>query len=259
MSSKQSKQKREHPSVKSKLHPRNKHRQRYDLNKLASTLPELKPYIQPNAYGDESIDFFDPMAVKLLNKALMQHHYGIQHWDIPNNYLSPPIPSRVDYLHYIADLLAHYNKKRIPRGQQVRCLDIGTGASCVYPILAHSEFGWSSIGSDIDPIALGSAGKIIRQNEVISGKIELRLQPNKKDILTGIMKQGEKIDVVVCNPPFHASEAEAQAATRRKLQNLKRQKIAKAILNFGGISTELWCEGGEKKIHPDHDHPKQTL
>ena len=61
--------------------------------------------MQLNPYGKQTINFFNPQAVKALNKALLVTHYGIRYWDIPKNYLCPPIPGRADYIHYIADLI----------------------------------------------------------------------------------------------------------------------------------------------------------
>ena len=93
-------------SEKGNLHPRNLHRNRYDFEKLISTCPELNDFVSINKYGIETIDFSNPSAVKTLNKALLQTYYDIQNWEIPKNYLCPPIPGRADYIHYIADLLA---------------------------------------------------------------------------------------------------------------------------------------------------------
>lgn len=240
--------KKEHPKVKSKLHPRSKHRERYDFKELVACTPALADFIYVNKYGDKSVDFFNPLVVRTLNKALLKHHYGIDHWNIPENYLCPPIPGRADYIHHIADLLATYNNGEIPKGENLTCLDIGVGASCVYPIIGNREYGWSFIGSDIDSVALESAQKIIDANPVLEGKIELRLQNHKQDLFHGILEDDERVDLVVCNPPFHASEAEAKSATLRKLSNLKQQKVRKATLNFGGKNTELWCKGGEKRF-----------
>ena len=97
-------QKKEHPKEKSALHLRNRHRARYDFKLLIETCPELAQYVKLNDYRDESIDFFNPQAVKMLNKALLKHYYQIDYWQIPPNYLCPPIPSRADYIHYMADL-----------------------------------------------------------------------------------------------------------------------------------------------------------
>ena len=99
---------------KTVLHPRNKHRDRYDFKQLIATYPEFSKYVKPNAFGDESIDFANPKAVKWLNKALLKLYYSIEYWDIPAGYLCPPIPGRADYIHHIADLLGSSNFGKIP-------------------------------------------------------------------------------------------------------------------------------------------------
>jgi len=240
--------KKQHPKEKAALHSRNKHRERYDFKLLVESCPDLAKFVIINAYNDESIDFFNPQAVKMLNKALLKNYYGIDYWDIPQNYLCPPIPGRADYIHHIADVLANSNNVAIPKGNQIKCLDIGVGANCVYPIIGNKEYGWSFVGSDIDVVAIESATKIIEQNLVLKNKVEIRLQPNPTNIFKGIIQKDECFDVCICNPPFHASLAAAQSGTLRKLSNLNRKKISKPVLNFGGQNTELWCDGGEERF-----------
>ncbi|MCF2442742.1 23S rRNA (adenine(1618)-N(6))-methyltransferase RlmF [Dyadobacter sp. CY345] len=231
---------------KTSLHERNLHRDRYDFKQLIQALPELSSFVSVNPYGDESIDFANPDAVKMLNKALLKHFYGVSYWDIPANYLCPPIPGRADYIHYLADLLGSVNSGKFPVGKSVRVLDIGTGANCVYPIIGHREYGWSFVGSDIDPVSVQSAKKIIENNPSLQGAIECREQTSSKNIFHGIIEKDEKFDLTMCNPPFHASAAEAQAGTKRKNNNLGLKKSNNPILNFGGQRAELWCEGGEE-------------
>ncbi|MEO8402484.1 MAG: 23S rRNA (adenine(1618)-N(6))-methyltransferase RlmF [Gammaproteobacteria bacterium] len=240
--------KKKHPHIKSQLHPRNRHRNRYDFMKLIESCPELNEFVKLNTYKDLSIDFFNPEAVKLLNKALLKHYYDIDNWDIPKNYLCPPIPGRADYIHYVADLLSNSHRGKIPTGPTIKCLDIGVGANCVYPIIGRKEYDWSFIGTDIDPVAIQSANQIIKLNSVLKGHVEIRLQRNPKDIFQGIMQKNELIDITICNPPFHASEAEAVSGTLRKLTHLTQTKPNKLTLNFGGQQNELWCEGGEKEF-----------
>ena len=240
--------KKKHPKVKAKLHPRNKHRGRYDFKALIDSCPELEPFVTLNKFNDQSIDFANPEAVKLLNKALLIQHYDLEYWDIPENYLCPPIPGRADYIHHIADLLGGYNYGKIPEGKKFRCLDIGVGANCIYPIIGQKEYGWSFIGSDIDTIAIDSASKIIDSNPVLKDQIELRLQSDKKDFFYGIIKKEEQIDLSICNPPFHASIKEAKAGTLRKLNNLSDKEVTKPSLNFGGQPNELWYDGGEERF-----------
>lgn len=241
-------QKKEHPKEKSNLHPRNKHRGRYDLKLLSESYPALAPFVKPNLHGDESIDFANPEAVKALNTALLKLHYGIDHWELPENYLCPPIPGRADYIHHMAELLQKGNFGRIPTGPAIKCLDIGMGANCIYPIIGRAEYGWSFVGSDIDQIAIDSAKKIIESNPILEGKVECRLQENDKDIYFNIILEDEYYDLSIANPPFHASAEEAQAGTLRKLNNLNEEKITEASRNFGGQSHELWYEGGEEKF-----------
>lgn len=90
---------------KVRLHTRNKNRERYDLSALTQVTPELKDHVTLNKYGVESVDFSNPLAVKLLNTALLNHYYGITNWDFPDQNLCPPIPGRADYIHHMADFI----------------------------------------------------------------------------------------------------------------------------------------------------------
>ncbi len=199
--------------------------------------PALKAFVKPNPYGDLSIDFADSKAVLALNRALLLTYHHIQAWDLPPGHLCPPIPGRADYLYYIRDLF--------DSEVELIGLDIGTGASGIYPLLGTSLFGWRFLASDIDQKSLKNVAKILTQNPSISNKIELRHQPNASHIFKNILNENEIIDFTVCNPPFHSSAKEAIQGTQRKNRNLK---ISPRTLNFGGKNNELWCPGGEKKF-----------
>lgn len=247
---------KDHPIEKAELHPRNRHRERYDFKALTETTPGLAKYVKINPYQDESIDFFDPEAVKMLNRALLRHHYGITYWDIPKGYLCPPIPGRADYLHHIADLLAESNGGEVPTGDHIRCLDIGTGANCVYPIIGSREYGWAFTGTDIDSAAIDSARKIVESNPMLKKLVTIKFQRSRKDTFANILLPEDRIAITVCNPPFHSSAAEAMGLSQKKVANLKQQgkpggkpqPAAKPVQNFGGTNTELWCEGGEEQF-----------
>jgi len=233
---------------KARLHSRNKNRERYDLSALTTSNPELKNHIIPNKFGVESVDFSNPIAVKLLNKALLNHYYGIKIWEFPDENLCPPIPGRADYIHHMADLLAENNFGTIPTGDKITCLDIGLGASCIYPIIGVTEYDWKFIGSDIDPKSIASSQHIVNSNSSIKEKIECRLQKNSKTVFHGILGKEDKIEFTVCNPPFHSSTEDAQKGTRRKIMNLSGKKVKTPELNFAGICNELICDGGEYKF-----------
>lgn len=215
------------------MHKKNRHQENYDFKKLIKHCPELAAYVFVNEFKTSTIDFANPLSVKLLNLALLRTYYGLKTWDIPAGYLCPPIPGRADYIHHCAELFSYQKKLKV--------LDLGVGANCIYPIIGHAEYQWTFVGSEVDVKALASANEIIKRND-LGEVVELRLQKNKKFYLKNIIGKDEKFDLVICNPPFHSSMAEAKKGTERKSRNLGKPTAA---LNFGGQSNELWCEGGE--------------
>ena len=236
-------------ALASKLHPRNRHQGRYDFQRLIQTDADLANFVGVNAHGELGIDFADPAAVKALNRALLKDSYGIQAWDIPPQNLCPPVPGRADYVHYLADLLAGSNRGVIPNNKLIQVLDIGTGANCIYPLIGQSEYGWRFVATDINAASLENAQAILDANPALAQHITLRLQPSPNAIFSGIVFDDEWFDLTLCNPPFHASLAEASAGTQRKWKNLGKQTAKTTSspgLNFGGQDEELWCSGGEE-------------
>ncbi|MEG1564296.1 MAG: 23S rRNA (adenine(1618)-N(6))-methyltransferase RlmF [Bacteroides sp.] len=228
---------------RNELHHRSKHNGQYDFPKLIADYPPLEKFVERNRYGTLTVDFFNPRAVKALNKALLISCYGITYWNIPPHYLCPPIPGRADYIHYLADLLETVPPREDTKTR--RCLDIGVGANCIYPIIGCTTYGWTFVGTDIDSIALANARKIATSNPILAHHIELRLQPHEQSLFQGIILPDEYFDLTLCNPPFHSSQEEAEQGTLRKLSSLKGKNVSKVTLNFGGIAHELWCDGGE--------------
>lgn len=248
---------------KSSLHTRNLHRHPYDFDQLISCVPELNHYVFVNAYQTRTINFSIPQAVKLLNKALLQHFYNIKGWDIPDSNLCPPIPGRADYVHYIADLLAEDNGN-IPEGTSVKGLDIGVGANLVYPLISHQSYGWQMLGTDINEDSLKNARHILDQNPEVASGIELLHQSDSNHIFKNIIGSEDKFTFSMCNPPFHDSKESMIKGNMRKNRNLNKSKNQKSLLNFGGQQSELWCEGGELRfitnmINESVDYSSQVL
>lgn len=230
-------------SDKNNFHPRNRHRTQYDFKSLIKSHPPLREFLQLNEHEQETIDFFDPEAVIALNKALLKRYYNIEYWELPKGYLCPPIPGRADYIHYMADLFGEEHRN-------LRCLDIGVGTSCIYPIIGVNEYDWTFVGTDIESKAIESSLQIVKNNKSLEGKVELRLQKSL-DIFKGIIKPKEKFDLTICNPPFHKSAKEAEQGNIKKTSNLRGAVVVKPRLNFGGKNNELWCPGGELKFVND--------
>ncbi len=249
---------------KTNLHPRNLDRFGYDFDQLITISPELEKFVSINEHAIKTIDFSNPEAVKALNKALLKTHFEIQKWDIPANYLCPPIPGRADYIHYLADLLASSNNGIIPEGETVQGLDIGIGANCIYPIIGNAAYGWSFVGTDIDEKAIQNCKKIIQNNPNLIDAISLQLQTESRFIFKNIFTPEDKFTFTICNPPFHNSKEEATKASIRKINNLENTRTKNPVLNFGGQNAELWCEGGEigfvtQMIYESAKYPMQCL
>jgi 23S rRNA (adenine1618-N6)-methyltransferase len=232
------------------LHPRNIHNSKYDFKKLTSNSSELSKFIKKSKSGAASIDFSNSNALIELNKSLLITHYGLSYWNLPEGHLCPPIPSRVDYIHYIADLIKVTDSSDIPVGKTVKGLDIGTGAGCIYPLLGNAVYGWRFVGTDINSDSINSSKEILSKNPKFKKNISLRFQKSTSDIFLNIIKRDEVFDFSMCNPPFYSSAEEA------RLKNLEKNKkmSLSGKRNFGGSESELWCNGGElefikKMIH----------
>lgn len=264
--------------VKQLLHKNNIHRNGYDFTALTLAHPALSAHVIINKFNQQqTIDFSKPHAVKALNTALLKHHYQIKQWDTPAGYLCPAIPGRVDYIHYLAELLSSTSFPASVKKTVINALDIGTGSGAIYPLLAHKIYDWNVVCSEIDPKSIQSAKENIEKNE-LEQSITLRPQPEEKHIFRGIIQPDEFYHISLCNPPFHKSFEEANAGTKRKWENLNGKKspkhssnansdktadqrseknldkdsgnhevksTKKAPLNFGGQHAELWCAGGE--------------
>lgn len=227
------------------LHPRNLHNNGYNIENLLKVVPELKDYIIASKTGEPTIDFAKPEAVRLLNKGLLLADYKLEFWTISKTNLCPPIPSRADYVHTVADILAE-NSGEIPTGTKVKILDIGTGASIIYPVIGVSSYNWEFVGSEIDKASVNNAKLIIERNKKLKQNVTVRLQENKRNILKGIILPAEYYDFVMCNPPFFSSREEANLQNQKKNKNLGIKTDGKTTPNFSGQNNELWCEGGEK-------------
>jgi 23S rRNA (adenine1618-N6)-methyltransferase len=220
-------------SLKNRKVVLNRFSKSYNFDELIEGNKNLAKFVKENKYGTITIDFSDPKAVKELNKALLFTYDIISSWNFPDENLCPPIPGRLDYIQQLAHLLEQEDNTTI--------LDIGTGATCIYPLLGVAEYNWNFVGIDIDLNSLDTAQDIIDDNN-LDHKIKLRQQFDEQHILKGILEDNDSFSATMCNPPFYKSAEEARGANRRKSKNLGNN----AVRNFSGNNNELWYIGGEK-------------
>jgi 23S rRNA (adenine1618-N6)-methyltransferase len=244
------------------MHPRNRYQEPHDFLALSEVVPKLSEHFITTPDGRLSLDFSHPLAVRRLNAALLKRDYGLKHWDIPENNLCPGIPGRLDYIHLLQDLLTGDGPEfrnssgsllqiegsgapvpSSPKQQAIRVLDIGVGASCIYPILGVKEYGWKFVGSEVNDQSLKVADAIVKFNPGLHKNITLRKQPNPEAIFREIIREEEYFHLTLCNPPFYENAPAAHAAAHRKWSKLGRNPGSS--LNFGGQASELWTKGGE--------------
>lgn len=212
---------------------------KYDFDELAIFHPPLSPYVSFSPQGVSIIDWKDPQALKELTKAILLYKFHLKFWDIPSNFLCPTVPSRVSYVEWIHGLLAEKNggkplknqekKPKIEKnpkiqeefqsanpenkGNCIKGLDIGTGASLIYPILGYKMFGWHFVATEKNREALKSASKI-QKNNGFQAFIEIR--EAKTGIFKGVINKNEDFfDFSMCNPPFFESLDEQKSVSWR--------------------------------------------
>ena len=171
---------------------------RVDFEVLAQHDAAFRQHLTHDAHGKPRIDWNKPEALKALTAATLHYRFQIR-WDIPLGTLCPPVPNRAAYLRWIDRLLQI--SPRPPKAGPVRGIDIGTGASCIYPLLGTAMFGYHFLATDTNAQSLEWAQKNIASNKW-EDRIATRLQSQSGDILAGLLGEGDRYDFVVCNPPF---------------------------------------------------------
>lgn len=209
----------------------------YNFDVLCRDYPALDEFVIENNIHNKTIDFSNPKAVKALNKAILLSDYKINYWDFPDENLCPPIPGRAAYIKILNDLLIG------SLNINIHILDIGTGATCIYPLLGNALFKWQFTGTDIDSNSVQSAQKIIDSNN-LNKQILLRSQSSSYNVFKNVIEETDKFTATMCNPPFYESQEAADKETLRKNKGLGQSK-ENISRNFGGKSNELWVEGGE--------------
>ncbi|KAK3318066.1 hypothetical protein B0H66DRAFT_556175 [Apodospora peruviana] len=179
------------------------------------------------------LDFTDPAAVMQLTKSLLMANFGLK-IELPDDRLCPPVPNRHNYILWLKNLLDTSSYQQ--PGGKLCGLDVGTGASCIYPLLGTAQRPWCFIATDIDARSLSYA----RQNVSLNG-LDNRIrvvQRSTTDHLIPLDDLGiPSIDFVMMNPPFYISENEMLSSANKK----SRPPHSACT----GAPVEMVCDGGE--------------
>ncbi|MGH0153048.1 UNVERIFIED_CONTAM: hypothetical protein FKN15_023974 [Acipenser sinensis] len=213
------------------MHPRNRYKDKApDFAYLASKYPEFKQHVHTNLTGRVGLNFKDPEAVRALTCTLLKEDFGLT-IEIPLERLIPTVPLRLNYIHWVEDL--------IEGGGQRWGIDIGTGASCIYPLLGASMNGWFFLATEVDDMCYNYAKKNVEQNN-LSELIKVVKVPQKTLLMDALKEEsGIVYDFCMCNPPFFANQLEAKGVNSRSARRPPPSSV-----NTGGV-TEIMAEGGE--------------
>ena len=195
------------------MHPRNRYKERPpDFAALARTDAAFARMLRPGG----GLDWSNPQAAVELCRVLLWHDFGVR-WEMPAHHLCPTLPSRLNYLLWLEDLIGAQD------GKTVLGVDIGTGASGIYPLLGHAHLGWRFIATEIDPDSVAAA----RRNMALNGleehievrAVEVRAVDEPKEravtnpppasplgaapMLQHVLRPEERPAFCMCNPPFY--------------------------------------------------------
>ena len=115
------------------MHARNRYTSAPDFAMLARRYAWFERHVVHYGNGKARVDWSDRVAVKDVTRVLLMHDFGIV-WDMPTDRLCPPVPNRLNYVLWIEDLLA-LEAPASKMTRKVTGIDIGTGSSCIYPLL----------------------------------------------------------------------------------------------------------------------------
>ncbi|KAF9822652.1 hypothetical protein SFRURICE_012431 [Spodoptera frugiperda] len=213
------------------MHPRNIYKTPPDFGKLSILYPEFAAISKSDVTGKIGIDFKDPHALRVLTKCLLKSDFNLE-VDIPADRLVPTLPLRLNYILWIEDLM-----EAIQRKENIRGLDIGTGACAIYPLLAAVKNKWNFVGTESDTESFTKAEENVQKNSL---QEFIKLTKNStKSIISHLFTNDDKeqFDFCMCNPPFYSNLqelCESRSPARLPPKN-----------GFTGSPQELITEGGE--------------
>ncbi|GKT59700.1 DUF890 domain-containing protein [Colletotrichum tofieldiae] len=168
-----------------------------------------------------------------LTKTLLKIDFGLR-IELPEDRLCPPVPNRHNYILWLKGLLdsTTYDAP----DQRVVGLDIGTGASCIYPLLGCTQRPWSFFATDIDSKSLACAKKNVELNDLHNRISVVARTP--QDRLVPLDEIGvDKLSFAMTNPPFYTSE--------KDLIDSAKQKSRPPLTACTGATVEMVTDGGE--------------
>lgn len=232
------------------MHPRNIYKTPPSFSELGKLFPEFSLQLVCNLIvlyltiiiskiffqgSTGKIDFKNPAAVRSLTKCCLLKDFDLN-VQLPENKLSPTLPLRLNYIHWIEDLLHH-----VGITENVAGIDIGCGASCIYSLLAvRLNDNWKMSALEIDNDNLKFAKENVSTNR-LDENISVVDQEGSSSIFDKLLASNpQQKSFCMCNPPFFSSPDEVFQSENRT-GNRKRPRSQ----NSGTPSELIFEDGGE--------------
>ncbi|EGG09833.1 uncharacterized protein MELLADRAFT_74344, partial [Melampsora larici-populina 98AG31] len=205
-----------------------------DFAALAYSYPGLKPFLIDRSDGTARvlIDFKNPEAIRQLSIALLKRDFDLD-ISLPPDRLCPMVPGRLDYCLWIIDLL-DLQDLEITNGEDLIGVDIGTGASAIYPLLFSRLLSCvKMMATEIDQKSYESAQTNISNNDLAKQIDLIRYTVKQSSIFptAHILASPCRLAFTMCNPPFYSS--------REEMDELSLKKDAGPLATCTGSDTEM--------------------
>ncbi|KAI9063839.1 S-adenosyl-L-methionine dependent methyltransferase, partial [Trametes sanguinea] len=197
------------------MHARNPYRTPPDFLALAEAYPPLKPHIV-FARNGATIDFKNETAQRLLTEAILLRDFALK-VELPPGRLCPPVPNRLNYILWLEDVVATTTLALgLDRDRAVRGLDVGTGASAIYPLLGcRTNPTWSFTATELDELSLRFARQNVERND-LQHRISVLSADPSGPIFAPLKNSDVIYDFTMCNPPFYGSREEVLQSAEAK-------------------------------------------
>ncbi|XP_043495887.1 RNA N6-adenosine-methyltransferase mettl16 isoform X2 [Polistes fuscatus] len=116
--------------------------------------------------------------------------------------------------------------------KNIKGIDIGTGAVCIYPLLLAKMYGYSMLGTEINETSIESAIENVKNN-TLENLIKV-IKVDEENIFKEVINENEHFHFTMCNPPFFETQGNLEKAKRHPPRNAPT-----------GSDEELSVEGGE--------------
>ncbi|OON14566.1 hypothetical protein X801_09641, partial [Opisthorchis viverrini] len=221
------------------MHPRNFYRtKKPNFKELAQKYDFFQEVAISDEHGRVSLDFKIPAHLSALSKALLLEDFNLN-VEFPLDRLVPTVPLRLNYILWLEDVIKSFTKPT----DQVVILDIGVGASCIYPLLGAKCNGWRFVGTEIDARNMSVACSNVQRNS-LQNLVKLIQIKDGASSLDAVFSHGTPpesyLTAVMANPPFFCGTSDAVGTTTNRSITRPASKTVSSAARH-----ECQTQGGE--------------